>query len=341
MVRRACFAIALACAALAATGCGAGDRGVFVVDVESGERVRIADAGRPVASADGSRVVLHDGDTARPLSPDGARTVSRVPIGSSGDGTAGVAVHGDLVASVVGPREGGGPPRGRLVVARPGTAPRVLARGVAGTPVFSPDGRRIAIGSTSGGAADALRADDGRTLVVRVADGRRDGRRLPLRVTAWLPDRRVVGELDATRPRGDRPSRRLVVRDPGGGVSTLANVWRGPVAPVAPGGRRIAIPVDGSDDRTGSHVALVPLGGRAPRGRTEEFPSAIAWSPDARRIAVTDDVGDGDDAALDVAGADGRGRRRVATFPDATAAAAAWTADGRHVVVALEEPYRD
>ena len=136
------------------------------------------------------------------------------------------------------------------------------------SPVWSPDGRRIAFVSRR----------DGKALYVMNADG--SGLRIVARVRqlaapAWSPDGRRI----AFQGGRDRQSLALyVVNADGSGQRTLAR--RGNAPAWSPDGRRIAflsvtklyvVNADGSGHRTLTRVG---------NGRT----ASLAWSPDGRKL---------------------------------------------------------
>ena len=189
------------------------------------------------------------------------------------------------------------------------------------TPVWSPDGRRIAYFS---------RRDGNKDLYVVSADGSRQ-RRLAhdasFATLAWSPDGRKIAFVHNR----DGTDGVYVVNADGGGQRRLARKGNAPAW--SPDGRKIAF-VSGSRiyvmNADGSeHLALTkPIVGRIP---------SLAWSPDGRKLAFLHEGGCGQFCFnLYVVGSDGSGMRNLTSklapggHPGAGPASdPAWSPDGR------------
>ena len=189
------------------------------------------------------------------------------------------------------------------------------------TPVWSPDGRRIAYFS---------RRDGNKDLYVVSADGsrqRRLARDASFATLAWSPDGRKIAFVHNR----DGTDGVYVVNADGGGQRRLARKGNAPAW--SPDGRKIAF-VSGSRiyvmNADGSeHLALTkPIVGRIP---------SLAWSPDGRKLAFLHEGGCGQFCFnLYVVGSDGSGMRNLTSklapggHPGAGPASdPAWSPDGR------------
>jgi TolB protein len=186
------------------------------------------------------------------------------------------------------------------------------------TPVWSPDGRRIAYVRMLGPAIDiyVMNADGGGQY--RLARGPGD-RLFP----AWSPDgRRIVFEH-----RLNARSHLFVSSADASGARQLTNLPGRATAPVwSPDGRRIAFVF--SPRGGGPGLYLVGASG----GRPDQIvPDSLllrpgvlhpAWSPDGRRLAFVERVGRAEQQ-VSIVNADGTGRARLTT-----GYAPAWSPDG-------------
>ena len=166
------------------------------------------------------------------------------------------------------------------------------------TPVWSPDGRRIAFLS---------RRDGNKELYVMNADGsgqRRLTRDASISATpAWSPDGRTLA-FESVR---DGTTGVYVVNADGGGQRRLARNGHAPAW--SPDGRTIAffsgpkiylMNADGSEHR---RLTKPVVGGRQ---------RSLAWSPDGRKLAFLSQSGCGDFCfSLYVVGSDGSGLRNL------------------------------
>lgn len=254
---------------LSASGCGGGDEstGAFLVDARSGDMKRVG-AGEPLGWA-GRSVVLLDGDTVRTVTSDGEeRSAARLPIRSQSDDVDDVAGYGDRVAFVTTATTPGGPPRGALVVQRAdGSNRRILARRVSGTPVFSADGRKVAV-SVASSSRPLVAAVDGRsvsTLAVKMT------------AIASAKGQGFIGQ----QQRGDTGGRRLVVSD-GRKSRTLLGSWTGGTVSPAPDGQTAVV----SDLRSLQLVDLTTGRRRDVQLTKDLYPSfRFAWTADGTRFA--------------------------------------------------------
>jgi TolB protein len=188
------------------------------------------------------------------------------------------------------------------------------------SPVWSPDGRRIAFVSRR----------DGKALYVMNADG--SGLRIVARVRqlatpAWSPDGRRIAFQGG---RDDHSGAVYVVNADGSGQRTLAR--RGNAPAWSPDGRRIAFESTSklyvvNADGTGSRTLT-----RLPSGQ----PRSLAWSPDGRKLAFLSEDGCGQFCFhVIVMNADGSNVRDLTPHlrggPGLGAADPAWSPDGRTI----------
>jgi Tol biopolymer transport system component len=213
----------------------------------------------------------------------------------------------------------------------------------ASSPVWSPDGRRLAFAHGNGvflvrrdgsGRVRIARADDpgepswspdGRRIAftvpgeVRVADTNGGGARLLARgaesgsSVAWSPDCRLIG-FTGTR-RGVTGA--FLVSAGGGRPRLLA---RGHLEPIwSPDGRTIAVVRQGAPRQAG--LVLIAAGGGGPRRLTRGLDTEPVWSPDSRRLAFRRGLLTGD---MYVVNADGGGLRNLTRTPRLDEREPAW-----------------
>jgi len=200
---------------------------------------------------------------------------------------------------------------------------------------WSPDGERLAFA--------VCEDDDGeRCTMYTVAASGEDQQRLGEGAAPhWSADGRRIafvkawgqaGELYLTDSDRDAPRRKTLAgaEGDGGVVPSEASPW-------SPDGRMLAVTrrLEGAD---GSAVVLLGGDGQAATRVAGDLEGAVfdGWSPDGARMLLFGRPGGGG-RQLYVAAADGSGARTVAEAPGAPSkVSAAWSADGRRVVLASE-----
>jgi WD40 repeat protein len=203
-----------------------------------------------------------------------------------------------------------------------GTGLRRLANGV--DPALSRDGSQLAFKRRRGCCTSTIWTvrTDGRGLR-RISSGPRDGQ------PDWSPD--------GTKVVFSASDRAIVVRSLDGSRRVLA---RGPLAFFnprwSPDGHWIAyVHYEGFGSRRNGLFVTHPDGSQRHRVARVRDATAFAWSPESRRLAMSD-LGR-DVLRLAVFGVDGRGSRQLhlevvpASFPRA---AVAWSPDGRQLIFA-------
>jgi Tol biopolymer transport system component len=208
-----------------------------------------------------------------------------------------------------------------------GSIRRVVHGGIANTPVWSPDGSRIAFQRAHEGESSSL--------YVANADGS-DERFVPGGVSGtvdWSPDSRRLAVVDGGRifvTTGDLRARAVLVDARPEHASDPR--W-------SPDGTRVVFALG----RDGAHadVYVVNADGtgrkrltRLPRGAG--FPDSPVWSPDGRKIAFVLP------GSLQVMNADGSERRVLTRFPNGIfPSSPAWSPDGHTIAFARLKLGRD
>jgi TolB protein len=185
-------------------------------------------------------------------------------------------------------------------------------------PVWSPDGRRIAVTNAVGcNEFDCAHHD---LWVVDVASGSRHRLAREGVHPSWSPDGRKIAYMHVTVG-GDREpvwhTKLMIARADGTGAARelLRGAWSPAWSP-----RRDLIAF-----ASGGRLAVVSPDGSGRRIVTEDLQGPVSWSPDGTRLALIGDL----PPRIFVIGADGRGLTRLAEV--GAGDELAWSPDGRRL----------
>ena len=319
-------AIAAAAVGLAAAGARPplGDVGVLMVDTATGAKARIASKpGAATWSRDGRRLFI-SGDVRIANPPtqsfetrdDSGRLLAHRVLRTANVAEGDVALSPDRRRIAYELPDPAFVNTGVLVVAPRGggRATRLLTR-AAGTPAWSPDGRRLVVErlSPSEARGDLDPHAVTRVVVVNVA-GRRAREVATGRRPRWLPDGRLLVLQGSRLVSLDRAGhhRRVLIK----GVSGSADwdVARDGRIAVTGGGVRVG---DGDPGRA-VRITSAPIG-------------EVRWSPDGASLAA---VADGQRVLLLDPAGEAPPRRLLASFSGRVLDRVAWSPDGRHLALA-------